>query len=420
MKSTISVRRIALSWGPMVWMGWVMLTLGGCKPRDITRQTPYMQSNPATWVRVLLANETSDCTLTCEQPLEVLTSSGILLTRIPGEQEAHFHLVEGSLALNQESLRVTDLRIKPQAPHVLAVDGKPYRGQVRLLAESGQGGFDVINHLPLEPYLAGVIGAEMPPYWEPEALKAQAMVARTYCLYTQRRFGQNRSWDLSRTQAHQVYQGVEGESASVWDAVRQTDGQILEMPDHDGRLQVFPTYYSAVCGGHTEAVAKIFGDDAGPAQGVPCSYCEHVALMNQYLWPLARYSKQEVDQRLKARYSSLDRLGTIVKIEPIEQSDYDGYARITRVRVTGDNGLSDTLRAEDLRLAIDSSGRKIKSCIFRIEDWQDQWAFVAGRGWGHGGGMCQCGAQGMAREGARAEAILHHYFPHAVVKKIAP
>lgn len=420
MKYRVSDRRVRFLWGRIVWVGLLLLGGLGCKPRDLARETPYMQSDPETWIRVRLLHKVTSCTIESEQALRITSRDGRVLKKLSPQETAQVGLSGNSLTLNHQSLGTSEVEVLAESPHLLTVAGQTYRGQVRLFVDSGQEGMDVINCLPMEPYLAGVIGAEMPTYWEPEALKAQTIVARTYCLYIKRRFGTDRAWDLSRTQAHQVYRGVAGESTAVWDAVRQTTGQVLEMKNRAGQSQLFPTYYSAVCGGHTEAAQNVFGEETSPLVGVACPYCEHVARMNQYLWPLARYSKVEVNRRLQARYSSLRALGTIVAIEPMEQSDYEGYSRITRVRLVGDNGKQDNLRAEDLRLVIDPSGRKIKSTICRIEDWQDQWAFVAGRGWGHGVGMCQCGAQGMAREGKRAEAILHHYFPHSIIKTIEP
>ncbi len=69
------------------------------------------------------------------------------------------------------------------------------------------------------------------------------------------------------------------------------------------------------------------------------------------------------------------------------------------------------LRAEDLRLAIDPTGRRIKSTACHIVTWGDGWAFLSGRGWGHGVGLCQCGAEGLARLGKTADEILQYYYP---------
>ena len=83
---------------------------------------------------------------------------------------------------------------------------------------------------------------------------------------------------------------------------------------------------------------------------------------------------------------------------------------MTLVKLVGSSGKSDFLRAEDFRLTIDPTGNKIKSTICQIINEGDKWEFLAGRGYGHGVGMCQCGAQAMAREGNTAEQILSHYY----------
>src|SRR4030042_1520798 len=88
--------------------------------------------------------------------------------------------------------------ILPDEPYILDVNGEDYRGKLKFVLNPDGQGFDVINLVPIEPYLAGVIGAEMPDYWEPAALEAQAIAARTYCLYIKRRFGQNRHWDITK------------------------------------------------------------------------------------------------------------------------------------------------------------------------------------------------------------------------------
>ena len=101
-----------------------------------------------------------------------------------------------------------------------------------------------------------------------------------------------------------------------------------------------------------------------------------------------------------------------------DKSDYGQFSRLTKIKLVGTTGKTDTLRAEDLRLAIDSSGRRIKSTVCHVVPWGDGWAFLSGRGWGHGVGMCQCGAEGMARGGSSAEEILQHYYPGAQIVSV--
>ena len=111
-------------------------------------------------------------------------------------------------------------------------------------------------------------------------------------------------------------------------------------------------------------------------------------------------------------------LGEITDINSVEQSNYGGFSRLTRISLIGSGGKSRSLRAEDFRLAIDPSGQKIKSAICRIIDTGDKWAFKQGRGFGHGVGMCQCGAEGMARGGKTAKRILSYYYPGSKIIRV--
>lgn len=76
------------------------------------------------------------------------------------------------------------------------------------------------------------------------------------------------------------------------------------------------------------------------------------------------------------------------------------------------------LQAEDFRLTIDPSGRKLQSTIYQIVSMGDKWEFFSGRGYGHGVGMCQCGAQAMARKGKTAEQILSYYYRGSRIKTV--
>ncbi|MCP4455833.1 MAG: SpoIID/LytB domain-containing protein, partial [Planctomycetes bacterium] len=322
------------------------------------------------------------------------------------------------ITLGDRTFDANEICIRPDKPYVFAIDNERYRGTLRVVVNTGKDAFDLINEVPLEAYLAGVVGSEMPPYWEPEALKVQAVVARSYCLYIKERFGKNRHWDVSRTQAHQMYRGIAAESAQVWEAVTETSGRIVRTQDLEGHEVTFPTYYSSICGGHTEDSKHVFGDSYVALQGVPCDHCQHVAKLGQFFWPMAVYDKTDISDRLVKRYKTLKRIAPIVRIEPVAQTDYPEYSRLTRVKLIGQNGQSDTLRAEDLRLSIDPTGRIIKSAVCRLEDWDDQWAFLEGRGWGHGVGLCQCGTQWLARQGQSYNEILQYYYPESKLEQL--
>lgn len=310
------------------------------------------------------------------------------------------------------------LTILPDEPFVFAVDRRNYRGNLKLVLNEDASSFDVINIVPLEAYIAGVLGAEMPNYWEPEALKTQAIAARTYGLYIKKRFGSKRPWDLRGTQASQVYMGLAAESPQVWQAVKNTHGQVLLCRFDNGRDELFPAYYSSACGGHTENSKKVFGDSFTCLVGVPCSYCKDVVRASLFYWPMVLFDKSLVSSRILKRYPALKNLGRVVRITPTAQSDYPEFSRLTSLKLTGSSGKTGFLRAEDFRLTVDSTGRKIKSTICQVGDFGDRWAFVSGRGYGHGVGLCQCGAQAMARRGKTAEEILSYYYPGSKIATV--
>jgi stage II sporulation protein D len=371
-------------------------------------------------IRVLLADRIARCCVTGPAALSIID-------RRTNKEQARFE--QGALpvqiAVTCNGIRIAGsgvggdgVAIVPDRPHVFTFDGKDYRGRLEITVRDEGKSFDVINVVPLEAYLGGVVGAEMPDYWEPAALQAQAIAARTYCLYIKREFGRGRNWDVLRSQANQVYLGLEAESPRVWDAIEKTYGMILVGAGDDSEERLLPSYYSSTCGGHTENSKNVFGDSFEPLAGVRCPYCRYVARPVFYFWPRVEFDKTAVSRRLLERYPSLTSLGEITNIIIAQQSSYGRFARATSVRLVGSTGASGFLRGEDFRLAIDPSGTKLRSASFQIKDEGNRWAFVAGRGYGHGVGMCQCGAQAMARAGKTAEQILSFYYPSAGIVSV--
>ena len=403
----------------------LLIILGGCKARQLARPTPQMDIEPQFWVRVLLLNDVTDCTLKIGSPFRVGTRDNSIATRQYFGQAnvpINVSVSGGRITIGSQHFTSNEVIISPDEPYIFNLSGDNYRGKLKLIINSDGKSFDAVNLVPLEPYLAGVVGAEMPSYWEPAALQAQTITARTYCLYMKKRFGINRRWDVRKTQANQVYRGVEAESGHIWEAVNRTYGQVLVCKGPGGTEDIFPTYYSSICGGHTENSKYVFGDSFEALVGVACPYCKEVAKPSLFFWPMVQFDKASAAKRVLQRYPNLKRLGEITNIKAARQSDYQGnygkYSRLTLVKLLGSTGKSDFLRAEDFRLSVDRSGNKIKSTIFQIVNWGDKWAFMSGRGYGHGVGMCQCGAEGMARAGKKARQILRFYYPGSKILTI--
>ena len=403
----------------------VLLILSSCKKRQLTTPTVQMDIEPQFWIRVLLLDDVKACTLKTASPFSIInnqTSSQTQNTNVRFNKSnvpISLELTEGEITIAGQTFAYDSLIIFPNDPYIFNLNGNDYRGKLKLIVDPDGTSFDVINMVPPEPYLAGVVGAEMPGYWEPEALKAQAIAARTYCFYVKKRFGTNRNWDMKQTEAHQVYRGLAAESAQIWYAVNETKGQVITCKQPDGTEDIFPAYYSSTCGGHTENSENVFGDSFVPLIGVPCPYCQDVAKPKYFFWPMIQFDETDITIRLRERYSQLKQLGKIVNITAVDQTDYGNFSRLTKIKLHGSTGKNDFLRAEDFRLAIDPTGRKLRSTICQIVKLSDKWAFFSGRGWGHGVGMCQCGAQGLARDGKNAKQILSYYYPRSKILKMS-
>jgi stage II sporulation protein D len=381
-------RRFGISSEKTAILLLMLLTLSGCKNRQFTTPTPQMDIESQFWIRILLLDDVKTCSLKIASPFSVFNEKTDLQTQTI---KARFGQIDKPISIQLTDSRITiagrtfldnEVIILPDDPYIFSLNGSDYRGKLKLIINPDGTSFDAINLVPPEPYLAGVVGAEMPPYWESEALKAQTIAARTYCFYIKKRFGTNRAWDMKKTAAHQVYRGLSAESAQIWNAVNQTNGQVLTCEQTDSTEEIFPAYYSSTCGGHTENSKNVFGDFFEP------------------------------------QYPKLKQLGKIINISPADQSNYGEFSRLTKVKLLGSTNKSDFLKAEDFRLTIDPTGRKFKSTICQIVKWGDKWVFSSGRGWGHGVGMCQCGAEGMARNGKNAKQILSYYYPDSKILTI--
>lgn len=169
--------------------------------------------------------------------------------------------------------------IKPEEGGFVCVKRKWYRGHFQLINDGL--GLTVINDLPIEQYLQGVVPAEMPSSWEHDAHKAQAIAARSYALANlgkRAKFG----YDLKDTPEDQAYGGASAETVNTNDAVSETEGIVLT---YDGKI--IPAFYSASAGGKTSSSGQVWTKDLAWAKSVP-SYDEgikkkgHGVGMSQY------------------------------------------------------------------------------------------------------------------------------------------
>jgi stage II sporulation protein D len=286
-----------------------------------------------------------------------------------------------------------------------AVRQRSYRGTIRLVPEAG-GLVRVINTLPLEAYLAGVLANELFKTWNVEAYKAQAVAARTYALQ-QRNTHLHDETDLSDSTASQVYGGATTETKTSWDAVVKTWAVAGAVRGADGKSTLLKMYYSSTCGGMTASAAAVFGGPC-PAPllgGVRCEWCQ---ASTKYRWPDVVLTKQEIAEGL--RHSGYPDLATLGPVATVEVAELAGAGdRATVIRVTGKSGRAVLVRAALWRTLVGAG--KVPSTWFDIQDAGDRIVLKDGRGFGHGVGMCQWGAEFLAEHGKTGEEILRYYYP---------
>ncbi|MDO4562583.1 MAG: SpoIID/LytB domain-containing protein [Clostridia bacterium] len=319
----------------------------------------------------------------------------------------------------------------------IALNGAAYRGD--MLFNLAEAGMTVINVVNTEDYLQSVLGREMSPSWDAEALKAQAVCSRNYAVCNLDKH-KSYGFDLCATTDCQVYSGVASESESTIAAVKATAGVVAT---YDG--EIVPLYFFATDGGATEDVKNVWGSEAGYLKSVIDPY-EDPAVATRYSWQTT-ISATTLTERLKAR--GID-IGTITDVRVDERSE---SGRVTALTFVGTNGEQTVLR-ERTRTTLGSdvcysqnftitksvgaaslvstSGEVVASpfvlssggvaslCASYIigangtlsnltQGSADEFS-LTGKGWGHGVGMSQYGALGMAKAGFGYEDILKFFF----------
>lgn len=269
-----------------------------------------------------------------------------------------------------------------------AYNGRPFRGTFSRNAD-GQ----IVNVVDLEQYLAGVVPGEMPSSWPMAALQAQAICARTYVL---QRSNPLRSYDVVPSELDQVYRGIEGEAAGSNAAIAASAGRVLTFGGRYARLA-----YSSCCGGHTESAADLWGGAPVPyLGGVACDWC---AASPNFRW-IADLALANLQNEFA---SELDGCAPLTGLR-IDARDLSGRARSIAL-LCGNANVS--IPAGAFRTRVGS--RVLRSLLLsNIEPNQGGDAVsIDGAGLGHGVGLCQWGARGLALQGRDAHAILAFYFP---------
>jgi stage II sporulation protein D len=271
----------------------------------------------------------------------------------------------------------------------LRVGKRTVPGRVRLLARKGE--LLAVAAVPLEAYVAAVVSREAAPRFHPEALAAMAVAARTYAVGAAAK-PRDPAYDVVGGVEDQVFDGMDGVAAVFREAADRTRGLVVR---YRGELAL--TVYHSTCGGRTEDAGSAWGKDVPYLRAQRCDDCADSPV---YRW---EYRMPVAEGRRVAKALGVPP-GDDLRIAVVGRTP---TGRASRVRISS-GGVSRELQAAEFRKA--AGYAKVRSLKMDIVPAAGEWRFT-GEGWGHGVGMCQFGANGMARRGAGFRGILARYYP---------
>ena len=329
-------------------------------------------------MRVAIGERLNQVTVGSSTPAVVRNASGQGVGQIPQGRSVVVTPTGGGVRL--ADWQGQSFWVEPTGGGYVFIGDQWYRGRVLVVPVDGK--VTAINWIDLETYLYGVVGGEMPASWPQEALKAQAVAARSYALYRRDRT-QGDLFDVGSTTAHQVYHGLAAETPSVQAAVNATQGQVLT---YGGR--VIEAVFHSSSGGHTENSEDIWQQ--------PTPYLRGVADFDQDA-PVFSWSETFSSQQFAQRITGIGQLQSVTTERATPQG------RIMSIRLQGTQGtrtLTGTEFRQTLGLRSSLVSVTISGSTIRID----------GRGYGHGLGMSQWGARSMALRGQPYYQILAYYY----------
>lgn len=326
--------------------------------------------------------------------IQVGSSTNAIVTDAAGRQLGQisgmnsFTATGNSRGVSLKQWQAGQIVINPQDNGYVWIGDRWYRGQTRLINQNGQ--ILAVNNVDLEDYLYSVVGAEAIPSWPLEALKAQAVAARTYALHLKSK-SNSKLFDLDTSTATQVYKGLQSEYSTTHEAVSATLGQIMTY----NNVPILAVFHSS-SGGHTENVEDIWSQKLAYLRGV----ADYDQLAPVYQWNTS-LSRNDLSRRI----------GGVGNVRSLIPQKTTPQGRVLSIKVVGDRG-NKVVTGSTLREALN-----LRSTLFNISGNGNTFQ-ISGRGFGHGIGLSQWGAYGLAQQGANYQQILSHYYQSANLSQL--
>jgi len=277
----------------------------------------------------------------------------------------------------------------------LVFENKGFGGHIKL-ATSSDRGCDVIQSIKVDSYLESLLSKEMNGSWPIEALKAQAVAARSYALDKIKNTTDS-NFNIISGEVHQVSGSSEDVTSKTKLAVKQTFGEILS----NNEDVLVPGYYHAECGGRTFNPIDVWSGHIFDYKSTNCPYC-HKKVQKKF-W------KKKINEKAMISFIKKYHGDKISEINEVEIIDH----KKVHMKINGKNYI---FLPSDFRKNMLSLG--LRSNNFFFSKYKNKKFYITGSGRGHGVGMCQLGALRMAELGYNYKEILNFYYPKLNVKKV--
>lgn len=382
-----------------------------------------------------------------------------VLGKFDGKQKVTIAVKEANLTVNGTAVAASKLSVLAAdgIDSAIEVNRRHYRGEIEIHRTNGKQGLTVVNILPVEQYLYGVIAKEISPDWPLETVKAQAVAARTFALYSLNKYKDD-GYDVSAGNDCQVYGGKEGEALRTSQAVDATRGQVILY-----RGKPVQAFYHSSSGGYTENSENVWG-----------TYFPYLRAVEDFDQKTPNFSWEknwtpaQLSEALARAGYNIGNLQSIelspFKSQPVNTFDRGVSGRVKMIQFAGDKGhiqltgnklrsilnLNSTLfdikvivpvqKSIEFEITDNAGDRESKTVEINVPPGQEK-GFLGredihhitvkanesivfnGFGWGHGLGMSQWGAKVMAEKGPQGDTayfkeILKHYYQGVDIQRI--
>lgn len=393
---------------PMRWIALLLLLVlpwNGCaSDGDGPQPVP-----PEPTIRVLLEDDLSQAELTIEGPVQVSAGGHRRTLNLQGRYPVR-RGGDGWVIGTESIAGRGPLQVVPRAETSVALNDERRPGTLHFVAGAGST-FDVVNHVGLDQYIAGVVSGEMFANWHLNALKAQAVAARTYALFQKQTLDRGH-FDVYGDTRDQAYAPIDKWTDNDRRAARETAGVVLAWSAEGQPRRIFKAYYSSTAGGPSIGAVDAFGDSpinrVGPIN-TEVDYGTLDAASKRYRWTIST-TKSALSQAIRQHMSDTP-LAQLGPIDNVQVDARNALQRPTRYVVVDRAGKTATLSAERMRYLLNRVGSSYGNWVEpRV---QGETLTFEGRGFGHGVGMSQYAAEALAQKGVSWDRILRFCYPGA-------